>query len=242
MFRKHYSRIILAALLAGLAACGGGGGGGGGNTSPSAAPAPVSNPAPKPAEVVVPPRKVLVVMYGDSVQKGDWAETNTAKEAMAFIPEGVAELRVEAVNGAVAKQLMLGWGLRSLQESMEALKPDYVSIGYGINDHLFPLDQFREHITALTLQAKSLGAGVILQTPNPVNDPIYGDVAARAEIIRQVAGDNAVVLCDHWNDGMRLGLQNEFMEGPIGAHPNSKQYKAMGELFAKCLAQAMEHD
>jgi lysophospholipase L1-like esterase len=84
------------------------------------------------------------------------------------------------------------------------LKPDVVSIMLGTNDcTLGPVGHalFRKNLTALVNKVMGAGAIVILNTPNTVylkKSETRGDLAAYAQIVRDVALGTKAVLVDHY--------------------------------------------
>jgi len=89
------------------------------------------------------------------------------------------------------------------------LKPDVVSIMIGMNDCTLGevgRELFRKNLTAIVNKVKPIGAIPVLNTPNPVylkNAETRGDLAAYAQIIRDVALATKAALIDHyahWNE------------------------------------------
>ncbi len=84
------------------------------------------------------------------------------------------------------------------------LKPDVVSIMMGINDASLGevgRELFRKNLTAVVNKIKTAGAIPILNTPNTVylkNAEAQGDLAAYAQVIRDVALGTKAALVDHY--------------------------------------------
>lgn len=84
------------------------------------------------------------------------------------------------------------------------LKPEVVSIMLGTNDcTLGPVghELFRKNLTAIVNKVKTAGAIPILNTPNTVyleNAETRGDLAAYAQVVRDVALGTKAVLVDHY--------------------------------------------
>jgi lysophospholipase L1-like esterase len=84
------------------------------------------------------------------------------------------------------------------------LKPDVVSIMIGMNDCTLGevgRELFRKNLTALVNKVKTAGAIPILNTPNTVylkNAETRGDLAAYAQVIRDVALGTKAALVDHF--------------------------------------------
>jgi len=84
------------------------------------------------------------------------------------------------------------------------LKPDVVSIMIGMNDCTLGevgRELFRKSLTGIVNKVKTAGAIPILNTPNPIylkNADTRGDLAAYAQIIRDVALGTKAALVDHY--------------------------------------------
>jgi lysophospholipase L1-like esterase len=84
------------------------------------------------------------------------------------------------------------------------LKPGVVSVMLGMNDSSYgPVGReiFRKELTAITTKIMATGAIPILNTPNTVyakNAPTQADLAAYAQIVRDVALGTRAVLVDHF--------------------------------------------
>jgi lysophospholipase L1-like esterase len=84
------------------------------------------------------------------------------------------------------------------------LKPDVVFLMTGINDcKLGPVghDLFRKKLATLVQRIMTAGAIPVLNTPNTIylkNSPSQGDIAAYAQIIRDVATASKAGLVDHY--------------------------------------------
>ena len=84
------------------------------------------------------------------------------------------------------------------------LKPDVVSIMIGMNDCTLGevgRELFRKNLTAIVNKVKTAGAIPILNTPNTVylkNADTRGDLAAYAQVIRDVALGTNAALVDHY--------------------------------------------
>lgn len=197
-----------------VAACGGGGG---------------SGPSEPQAQAVALP---LVVLYGDSVQRGDAAGgVNVATEAQRLLPDIV--LQQQGVNGSYAENLLDGppkWS-----EVLKSSPAKVVSFNYGIND-FYSLEEYRWYLTRLVQDAQAAGKVVILQTPNAITGPMQGgDMALRAQVGREVAQATGAVLCDQYANGLAKGMLAETADG---VHPNAVQLRVMGALFAGCVRRA----
>jgi len=86
------------------------------------------------------------------------------------------------------------------------LRPDVVSVMLGMNDSSYgPVgrDLFRKELTAIVTKVMAAGAIPILNTPNTVyakNAPTQTDLAAYAQVVRDVSLGTRAVLVDHYAD------------------------------------------
>ena len=84
------------------------------------------------------------------------------------------------------------------------LKPDVVSIMFGMNDCTLGevgRELFRKNLTAIVTKVKTAGSIPILNTPNTVylkNAETRGDLPAYAQVVRDVALGTKAVLVDHY--------------------------------------------
>lgn len=115
--------------------------------------------------------------------------------------------------------------------------PDVVSIALGMNDCMGGRPG-RPHFAAalgrLVRQSQELGAQVVLHTPNTIAlgaANIDTEVAAYAQLVRDVAADYDVPLVDHHTHWAR-----EYHGGPPlpwldeAVHPNGAGHRAMADL------------
>ena len=84
------------------------------------------------------------------------------------------------------------------------LKPDVVSIMFGMNDCTLGevgRELFRKNLTAIVTKVKTAGSIPILNTPNTIylkNAETRGDLPAYAQVVRDVALGTRAVLVDHY--------------------------------------------
>jgi acyl-CoA thioesterase-1 len=86
------------------------------------------------------------------------------------------------------------------------LKPDVVSLMAGMNDCKLGAvgrELFRKKLSTLVSRIMAAGSIPLLNTPNTIylqNSPSHGDIAAYAQIIRDVAAASKAALVDHYAD------------------------------------------
>jgi acyl-CoA thioesterase I len=206
--RNFMTRLGLAAC-AGLVAA---------ESTPTPLVASQQKPAPKkksPApisgvegitELLARKEPVLWVFTGDSITHGA-----LHTKGWRSYPEHFAErvrwelkrMRDIVVNTGVSGDRAQGL-LPDLDWRVLHLKPDVVSVMLGVNDSAYgPVarDLFRKDLTAIVTKVMAAGAIPILNTPNTVylkNATTQGDLAAYAQVVRDVAKASKAVLIDHY--------------------------------------------
>jgi lysophospholipase L1-like esterase len=149
---------------------------------------------------------VMWVFTGDSITHGA-----LHTKGWRSYPEHFAErvrwelkrMRDIVVNTGVSGDRAQGL-LPDLDWRVLHLKPDVVSVMLGVNDSAYgPVarDLFRKDLTAIVTKIMAAGAIPILNTPNTVylrNAPTQGDLAAYAQVVRDIAKASQAILVDHY--------------------------------------------
>jgi lysophospholipase L1-like esterase len=147
-----------------------------------------------------------------------------------------------AVSGEKADGLLVDLDWRVLH-----LRPDVVSIMLGTNDCMLgPVGHalFKKSLTALVNKVMGAGAIPILNTPSTVylkKAETQGDLAAYAEVVREVAKATKAVLVDHYafwemakpgqEDLLKWLDDQKLHPGPIGHRVLAKQLFTALEIF-----------
>lgn len=177
---------------------------------------PANAPAPLPADYLATisalleakwpkNRTVTIVCHGHSVPAGYFATPvvdslraypNLLRERLAGqFPHAVINIIVTAIGGENSEQ-----GAARFDSEVLRLKPDVVTIDYGLNDRRIGLEKAKGNWVDMIRRAQSAGAKVILFTPTPdqrakLSDP-YDPLNLHAGQIRQLAADHGVALVD----------------------------------------------
>ncbi|WP_197285015.1 SGNH/GDSL hydrolase family protein [Sciscionella sediminilitoris] len=151
-------------------------------------------------------------------------------------------LRDIVINSGVS-----GWRVSDVSASFEHLigrfAPGVVSISLGTNDALAGADglaDFRRRLTDLVRRSADLGALVVLHTPvlttsdAPVNRRT--SLAAYAEQVRAVAGEQSSFLVDHeayWREHFEGAAPIPWMDDH--SHPNAVGHREMANTALRAL-------
>jgi lysophospholipase L1-like esterase len=214
------------ALALTMTACGGGG-----DTQP-------------PQGVAQAPTKVLVDTYGDSTQWGDVHLGRSPAIAQAELGSGY-EISNRGVGSSNTANLLTGDGKNlPWAEQMAQSRANIVVINHAINDHPYPIEQFRDNLASLVNTATARGKRVILETPNPLvpggSLSALWDLttfAERVEMVRKVAAGTGAYLCDQ-NKAMHDANADTLEYMWDGVHPSAKGYQFKGHVLAGCIKAA----
>jgi acyl-CoA thioesterase-1 len=192
---------------------------------------------------------VTWVFTGDDITQGA-----VHTQSYRSYPEHFAErirwelkrMRDLVINSGVSGEKADGL-LADLDWRVLHLKPDVVSIMLGTNDStLGPVGHalFKKNLTALVNKVMGAGAIPILNTPGTVylkNAETQGDLAAYAEIVREVAKATKAVLVDHYaywettkpdQEALLKWLDDQKLHpGPMGHRVLAKQLFTALEIF-----------
>ena len=189
-------------------------------------------------------RTVNVICHGHSVPAG-YFRTPVVDTFNAYphllhrglkerFPYAVVNVIVTAIGGENSES-----GVRRFQRDVLSLRPDVVTIDYGLNDRGIGLARAEAAWQAMIDQAKAAGAKVILLTPTPDTSARLDDPAdplnQHAQQIRTLARRNGVALVDslaRFEKRIRDGEPLESLMSQVN-HPNRKGH----ELVAAELLQ-----
>jgi lysophospholipase L1-like esterase len=150
-------------------------------------------------------RTVNIVCHGHSVPAGYF--TTPVVDSLHAYPQllfvGLKERFVHAMLNVIVTAIggeNSESGAARFERDVLTLRPDVVTIDYGLNDRRLGLERARAAWQAMISQARAAGARVILLTPTPdtnarlddPNDPLR----RHAEQIRNLAHENGVALVD----------------------------------------------
>ena len=190
-------------------------------------------------------RTVNIVCHGHSVPAGYFktpvvdtfdAYPHLLHQALkAQYPLAVINVIVTAIGGENSDS-----GAKRFEADVLALRPDVVTIDYGLNDRGIGLNKARENLTAMIQQAKAKGIKVLLLTPTAdlsaaLNDPM-DPLNQQAEMIRSVAQSQQVGLADSlkvFQDYVAQGGQLEDLMSQVN-HPNRKGHDLVVKELMEC--------
>jgi len=152
-------------------------------------------------------RAVMIVCHGHSVPAG-YFKTPEVRALDAYphllraglaekYPHAVINVVVTAIGGEDSEK-----GARRFERDVLSLRPDVVTIDYGLNDRGMGLARAATAWRAMIAQAKAAGVKVILLTPTPDLGKPWADpadtLALHAEQIRALARESGVGLVDSY--------------------------------------------
>ncbi len=152
-------------------------------------------------------RAVMIACHGHSVPAGYFktpevraldAYPHLLKAGLAEkYPHAVINVVVTAIGGEDSEK-----GARRFERDVLSLRPDVVTIDYGLNDRGMGLERAATAWRAMIAQAKAAGVKVVLLTPTPDLGKPWADpadtLALHAEQIRALARESGVGLADSY--------------------------------------------
>jgi len=200
---------------------------------------------------------IRYVVFGDSISAGG----DASRDEHAFYQLFAGELRkrfegteLEVVNRAISGETSVD-ALKRLEADVIALRPDVVSIGYGMNDQCtmseqirngVPPGEFEKNIRQMVNRIQeATEADIILVTPcesNPLWKHSSGDLAIYADILKRIGKECKVAVADAhrlWNEELRAGKTHESLLLNNINHPNDYGHRIYYEAFVP-LIHALE--
>ncbi|MFD2332869.1 SGNH/GDSL hydrolase family protein [Cohnella sp. GCM10020058] len=197
--------------------------------------------------------KVRYIVFGDSISCGGEA----SRDSLAYYSLFADALRalyptaeIEVVNRSVGGEGSTG-GLARLENDVITLRPDLISIGYGMNDQCrgesirngIPPGEFEENIREMVerIQVETM-ADTILITPclsNPAWIHSSGDLAIYADILKRIGRELGVGVADvHelWQRELRAGKSHSSMLLNNINHPNDYGHRIYFEALRPFVA------
>jgi len=189
-------------------------------------------------------RTVHIVCHGHSVPAGYFktpvVDTFNAYPHLLHVglkerfPYTVVNVIVTAIGGENAEA-----GAKRFERDVLALRPDVVTIDYGLNDRGIGLSRAEAAWGSMISHAKAAGVKLVLLTPTPdmaarLDDPA-DPLNQHAEQIRRLARENDVALVDsltRFQDRLHAGEPlDSFMSQ--GNHPNRKGHEIVATELLK---------
>jgi len=133
-------------------------------------------------------------------------------------------------------------GLARIDRDVLAHKPTLVTVMFGLNDMTrVPLEEYRENLKTIIDKARSVGAEVVLCTPNAVIDTPdrpTKKLVDYCDVVRAVGREKNVPVCDCYQtgdawrsrdpQGWRLSMSDAI-------HPNMDGHQQIAELLAESI-------
>ncbi len=189
-------------------------------------------------------RTIRIAAHGHSVPTGYFRRGKV--ETFKSYPHLLHHRISEAYPTAVINMIPTGiggenavQGAQRFTEDVLALKPDVVTIDYGLNDRNVGLEASRKAWIEMINLAKEQGAKVILLTPTGdlnANIPDASDILSQhATQIRELAAEHQVALVDSYQIFRDHAKQNDGYEDLMsqGNHPNLKGHQLVAAELAK---------
>jgi len=189
-------------------------------------------------------RTVNVVCHGHSVPAG-YFQTPVVDTFNAYphllhrglkerFPYAVLNVIVTAIGGENSES-----GAKRFERDVLALRPDVVTIDYGLNDRGIGLRRAEAAWKAMIAQAQAAHVPVILLTPTPDTSARLDDLAdpinQHAEQIRRLAREHGVALVDSlaaFKDRIAAGEKLESLMSQVN-HPNRKGHEIVAAQLLK---------
>lgn len=187
-------------------------------------------------------RAVMIVCHGHSVPAGyfNTPEVNSLGAyphqlrvgLAAKYPHAVINVLVTAIGGEDSEK-----GLARFERDVISLRPDVVTIDYGLNDRGMGLERAALAWRAMIERAKAIGAKIILLTPTPDTAARWSDpadkLAQHAEQIRFLAREYQVALVDSYAAFQRHAAAGGVTETLMSQrnHPNEKGHALVSEAL-----------
>ncbi|MDA1158122.1 MAG: GDSL-type esterase/lipase family protein [Planctomycetota bacterium] len=190
---------------------------------------------------------VKVVCFGDSVT-GVYYHSGSHRAYTDML--GIALQRVsgvpnvEMINAGISGHTTVN-ALARIDRDVLAHNPDVVTVMFGLNDMTrVSLDDYRANLKTIVEKCRSVGAEVVLATPNNVIDTPSrptNKLIMYCDVVREVGRETGVSICDTYQqlDGIRaiepFGWRLMMSDA---IHPNMAGHKSMAERLAQTITGA----
>ncbi|OGV55882.1 MAG: hypothetical protein A2017_03725 [Lentisphaerae bacterium GWF2_44_16] len=190
---------------------------------------------------------VRIVCFGDSIT-GIYYHTGGRRAYCDMLGIALKRIypnaKIKMLNAGVSgNDTAKGWA--RIERDVLSRKPDLVVIMFGMNDCRTDITQgpFISNLKKIVHRCREIGAEIVLCTPNSVYPIEKGrtveNLAACAEIIRNVAKDLSVPLADCYRAFENIHAAND-MEWKLlmseRIHPNMNGHKLFAEVIAETIS------
>lgn len=177
-----------------------------------------------------------LVLYGTSLTaaEGGQAWAKTIDSALNHRYNGLL-----TIKNAAKSAMWSGWGVRNLEDSVIAKKPDAIMIEFGMNDAFLA---YHTPVAVARLNLNYMIDRILLENPDcevilqVMNIPTQGHLQQRPNIdeyyrmYRDVARKRKLLLIDHyphWKHLLDQGLDNYLKYVPDGIHPSPQSARSI---------------
>ena len=187
---------------------------------------------------------VRVVCFGDSVT-GVYYHTGSRRAYTAMLglalQAAVPGVRIQAINAGISGHTTAN-GLARIDKDVLAHKPDIVTVMFGLNDMTgVSLADYRKNLVTIVEKCRTIGAEVVLATPNNVIDTPRrptGRLVEYCDVVRSVSRELKVPVCDCYRgfDAMRHRDRDDWrllMSDQI--HPNMDGHRRIARHLARSI-------
>ncbi len=211
-------------------------------------------------------RRIRLVHMGDSITVGQhvdpskrWTTLVAQWATEAYAPKGIV---IESVNCGVSGETTR-IGLERFPAAIQTVEPNILTLQYGLNDcNCWQIDKglprvsqaaFKANLIEMVDRARCAGAReIILATNHPtlryslmLNGERYEDANSRySEVIREVAGETQVVLCDirkAFAGYTDEELEELLLPAPDHLHLSVEGNRVYAEAIWPCVDQAIQN-
>ncbi|MCF6285255.1 MAG: SGNH/GDSL hydrolase family protein [Candidatus Hydrogenedentes bacterium] len=185
-----------------------------------------------------------VVCFGDSVT-GVYYHTGGRRAYTDMVGIGLRQAYpngdITAINAGVSGNTTVD-ALARIKKDVLAHKPDLVTVMFGLNDMTrVSLEDYRANLKNIIAKCRTVGAEVMLCTPNSIRDTASRPIATLEQyvaVVREVATEEKVPLADCYAAFEYIRTQNALdwaflMSDPI--HPNMDGHKLLAKTIVSTL-------
>ncbi len=185
-----------------------------------------------------------VVCFGDSVT-GVYYHTGGRRAYTDMVGIGLRQAYpngdITAINAGVSGNTTVD-ALARIKKDVLAHKPDLVTVMFGLNDMTrVSLEDYRANLKNIIAKCRTVGAEVMLCTPNSIRDTASRPIATLEQyvaVVREVATEEKVPLADCYAAFEYIRTQNALdwaflMNDPI--HPNMDGHKLLARTIVSTL-------
>jgi lysophospholipase L1-like esterase len=199
---------------------------------------------------------------GDSITAGQYVDPERGWTALlerrlreAF-PEAAVEVLNEGVNGEQTRM-----GLERFPAAVQAHEPDVITLQYGLNDcNCWQTDRglprvseraFAANLVEMIVRARHFGARHVVLSTNhrtlrrtamPGGEPYEAANERYAELIREVAAETGVLLCDvraAWERYSEAELAELLLPDPDNLHLSERGHVVQAELVGSLVERGV---